>query len=263
MYYNSVISVSLTLFLTRTRRQAAHRFIQKLFLIIQAHIKFCTLIQDECHSPLSVTATSYKILQAAFKGILVMKWRWKKIITDILNPLFRRKDSFKIMSLCSSCWSWCEAGNLLNVVDSLCSPAWSPLREERKTQFLILYTQPVKNTKTAQTNLFIDASREPLTNLFELRRKINKLNFHSDRQNNIPWAYLWTESENNTWRCCKTAAWQWSSGALPPPAVCPRAVQLAGPETWGSGWRCCGWCSWLELLSLSANPWRVKRGDEC
>lgn len=197
-------------------------------------------------------------------------WSWnegvKKIITDILNPLFRRKDSFKIMSLCSSCWSWCEAGNLLNVVDSLCSPAWSPLREERKRHFLMLYTQwnqffsKVKNTKTAQTNLFIDASREPLTNLFELRRKINKLNFHSYRQNNIPWPYLWKESESNTWRYCMTAAWQWSLGALPPPAVCPRAVQLAGPETWGSGWRCCGWCSWPELLSPSANPWR---GDEC
>lgn len=38
----------------------------------------------------------------------------------------------------------------------------------------MLYTQwnqffsKVKNTKTAQTNLFIDASREPLTNLFEV-----------------------------------------------------------------------------------------------
>lgn len=67
--------------------------------------------------------------------------------------------------------------------------------------------------------------------------------------------YLWKGSESNTWRCCTTAAWRWSWDALPPPAGCPRAVQSAGPETWGWGWRCCGWCSWPETPSLSANPW--------
>lgn len=73
-------------------------------------------------------------------------------------------------------------------------------------------------------------------------------------------SYLWRGSESNTWRCCTTAALQWSWGALPPPAGCPRAVQSAGLETWGSGWRCCGWCSWPAPLSPSADSCGGERG---
>lgn len=55
----------------------------------------------------------------------------------------------------------------------------------------MLYTQwnqffsKVKNTKTAQTNLFIDASREPLTNLFELEDKQAELSFRQTKQHSL------------------------------------------------------------------------------
>lgn len=82
---------------------------------------------------------------------------------------------------------------------------------------------------------------------------------------NVIWSetqpYLWRGSESNTWRCCMTAALQWSWGALPPHAGCPTAVLSAGPETWGWGWRCCGWCSWPELPSLSADSCRGETGQ--
>lgn len=68
--------------------------------------------------------------------------------------------------------------------------------------------------------------------------------------------YLWRESENNTWRCCMTAALQWSLGALSPPAGCPTVVLSAGPGTWGWGWRCYGWCSWPARLSPSVGSCR-------
>lgn len=71
--------------------------------------------------------------------------------------------------------------------------------------------------------------------------------------------YLWRESESNTWRCCMTAALQWSWDALPPPAGCPTAVLSAGPGTWGWGWRCCGWCSWPARLSLSVGSCRGRK----
>lgn len=61
----------------------------------------------------------------------------------------------------------------------------------------MLYTQwnqffsKVKNTKTAQTNLFIDASREPLTNLFELEDKQAELSDRKQHSLALPLKRKW------------------------------------------------------------------------
>lgn len=145
--------------------------------------------------------------------------------------------SHQLRSLCSSCWSWCGEENPPDGAGSLCSPVWSPLQGQKKKK---------------KVNLGFTLSTQNLNGFGKTH-----LNCYCET---TLWTHLWKGSESSTWRCCMTAALQWSWGALLPPAGGPRAAWSAAPGTWGWDWRCCGWCSWLEPPSPSGDSCRGQAG---
>lgn len=74
------------------------------------------------------------------------KFTHRRIISCLYQETHNLSGSGGLRSLCSSCWSWCEAGSPPGAAGSLCSPVWLPLRVtwQETTEEIVAFFSPLK-----------------------------------------------------------------------------------------------------------------------
>lgn len=73
-------------------------------------------------------------------------------ISRLYQKTHNTSGSGGLRSLCSSCWSWCEAGSPPGAAGSLCSPAWLPLRVTWQETMEKIFFRPLKYSSVSASH---------------------------------------------------------------------------------------------------------------